>query len=192
MSHTYMYTPTIAQSPSKLKVSAFSFMPKLSLDLQDDVRHEQILAAQILFPEKESKERLKRSVVMSEALDGELNFLRALILSQGTCTTDEHFPALPHKSSPSRDRPVLVLSHFGTVEENGLQGKVPVDPENDEDAQENGPGAYTKVERQRRIRKYKDKLQRRRKVYPLSRRFEGRRRVAFAKARNNGRFAKAI
>eukprot|EP00826_Nyctotherus_ovalis_P060524 TRINITY_DN8503_c0_g1_i6.p1 TRINITY_DN8503_c0_g1~~TRINITY_DN8503_c0_g1_i6.p1 ORF type:complete len:200 (+),score=12.37 TRINITY_DN8503_c0_g1_i6:221-820(+) len=192
LSHTYMYTPTVVHSPSKLKVSAFSFMPNLSLDLQGDARHEQILTAQILFPDRESKEQLNRSLVMSGVLEKELNSLKALILSQSTCITGKHFPCLPRKSSPSRECPALAFAPFGATEENGLEHRVPVDPEKDKDAQEDRLELYTKVERQRKIRKYKDKLQRRRKLHPLSRRFEGRRRVAFAKARNNGRFAKAI
>lgn len=51
-------------------------------------------------------------------------------------------------------------------------------------------GAYTRTERQRKIRKYKDKLRRRRSLCPVARRFEGRRQIAFAKFRCNGRFAK--
>lgn len=51
-------------------------------------------------------------------------------------------------------------------------------------------GAYTRVERKRRIMKYKEKQKKWRKLHPLSRNFEGRRRIAFEKVRKNGKFTK--
>lgn len=52
-------------------------------------------------------------------------------------------------------------------------------------------GAYTIMERLKKIGKYKAKLKIWREKHPISKTFEGRRQVAFQKARLNGRFAKA-
>jgi hypothetical protein len=52
-------------------------------------------------------------------------------------------------------------------------------------------GMYTIPERQKRIKKYKAKLKKWRSNHPLSRRFDGRRQVAFKKCRLNGKFSKA-
>ena len=46
----------------------------------------------------------------------------------------------------------------------------------------------TTEERQKKIRKYKEKLRRRRLVHPVSRRYPGRSQVAYLKVRNNGKF----
>jgi hypothetical protein len=50
-------------------------------------------------------------------------------------------------------------------------------------------GMYALGERQARIKKYKAKLKKWRALHPVSRAFEGRRQIAFAKVRRNGRFA---
>ena len=53
-------------------------------------------------------------------------------------------------------------------------------------------GLYTVIERQKRIRKYKEKLAKWREDHPVNRNFEGRRRIAFEKQRINGRFIKNL
>eukprot|EP00347_Sterkiella_histriomuscorum_P010179 403377303 len=60
-----------------------------------------------------------------------------------------------------------------------------------ENGQQKMVGQYTLSERSKRILKYKEKVQKRRQICKLSKKFNGRSRVATNKVRVNGRFVKA-
>lgn len=180
---TYMSTPTVAYSPSKSKLPIFTGFSNLILDLQSEDKYEQMITTQILFPGKESKESTKKSIIVDKSIDNELSKLRTIILSQ---VIDKDIYRLPEKTIELKDESIGLLPIFD-VKRRALvkcENEMPLEDEE-------RVGIYTKVERQRKIRKYKEKLKRWRVLHPLSRKFDGRRRVAFSKTRNNGRFAKA-
>eukprot|EP00826_Nyctotherus_ovalis_P052342 TRINITY_DN6619_c0_g2_i3.p1 TRINITY_DN6619_c0_g2~~TRINITY_DN6619_c0_g2_i3.p1 ORF type:complete len:194 (+),score=43.46 TRINITY_DN6619_c0_g2_i3:218-799(+) len=181
---TYMATPTLTCSPCDFSPLAPHCLTSPSLDLQNGLSHEQVTTMQILFPGKETKENLQKSIVSSEFLDSELNYLRLLILSQPNPVLAQQFP----QDLPLADnQPQISFAMTVGMKEKELESK---EQNASEDITEKKVGIYTKVERERKIRKYKKKLKKWRTLHPISRNFEGRRRVAFTKIRNNGRFFK--
>lgn len=187
---TYMFTPTVAYSPSKLEFPPFACSSNLALgicslltlDLQEENKYEQAITTQILFPGKENKESIKKSIIKDKSIDNELNKLRTIILSQ---VISKDMCRVPEKNIELKDESIDLLSSFD------FKGRSLVKCENEIALKDEKVGIYSKVERQHKIRKYKEKLRQWRVVHPLSRKFEGRRRVAFLKTRNNGRFTKA-
>lgn len=179
---TYATTPTITYSPSKFKLNIPNCL-NLSSDLQSYVRNEKLIARQILFPAKESRESLKKSIVINADLDNELNTLRTVILTHEVYTDIEELVRIQQKTQSSIERPAISTATSDMQRDSCLKYEV-------EENQEERIGIYTKVERKHKIRKYKEKLKRWRDLHPISRSFEGRRKVAFTKARSNGRFSK--
>lgn len=156
--------PDILSSPGFLPLEPSPISP----DLQADVG--------ALFAPKPRDGSVSHA---DPAVDGELEKLRTRILSQ------DFSVFAPKQRSPSiqqLDNPVAPLKLRPPAEEDkgkreAIRAKTLV-------------GMYSKEERQRRIARYKDKQRRRRLVHPISRVFEGRRAIAFAKSRVNGRFTK--
>ena len=184
---THSSTPTIACSPTKSRFPLFNGLFNLTLDLQSEPNYDQMITKQILFPGKENKEILKKSIAISQSLDNELNSLRTLILKQKFC---KEFSQIDEKVAEKKDEVARLLSTLNVERKDTLETENQMIIEDEKVTEEKRVGIYTKVERLHKIRKYKEKLKRWRTLHPLSRNFEGRRRVAFSKARNNGRFAK--
>ena len=159
------------------------------LSLEDDDQ----VNARILFPAR--RHQSDSSASNTEPLphlDAELNSLKSLILAQSTPGVRETAPqAPPHVLHP---RMVEVISEI-------LPGILSVWAEEDGKSRfiynlsgsgdSKIVGTYTTGERQAKIRKYKAKLAKWRALHPLNRTFEGRRQIAYTKARRNGRFASA-
>lgn len=182
---TCMATPTMTCSPCDLGALVPHCLTSSSLDLQNGFDHDQIATMKILFPGKEIKENLQKSVVSSESLDNELNYLRLLILSQPNFVLTQQLSlSLPLTGQ----QPGTFFAAAVEAEEKPLESE---EQNASDDATEKRVGIYTKVEREGKIRRYKEKLKKWRALHPVSRNFEGRRRVAFNKSRNNGRFFKA-
>lgn len=180
---TYTTTPTITYSPSEFKYDIPNYLSNLTSDLLNYIREEKLTTQQILFSGKESRESLKESITINTDLDNELNSLRALILAQKVYVDVDEFVPMSQKRQSIIEKPVISLATSDMQRDSFPRYEL-------EENQEEKIGIYTKVERQRKIRKYKEKLKRWRKLHPISRSFEGRRKVAFTKNRSNGRFSK--
>ncbi len=201
--------PTVVSTPlltlSSLKPTPLANLPPLdcmcmSKGESAGCLSETEINAQILFPSKRaSGQSLKTSATADPLLDQELNSLRRSILCQKNAGNERQeklfFKLLDNlgfdRSTAESVSPIvlpqgvmsspgglilpaeLLLSRFSSI----ATGRTRV-------------GLYSALERQRKIRKYKEKLKKWRGQHPISRKFDGRRRVAFVKNRLNGRFAK--
>jgi len=143
------------------------------------------IQSQLFFPKKpikseaEEESKKQNSSILEELID-----LKAILLSQTVITNNQGKPEVIAASLELKadeaiiffpaDKNSILTSNFIKIEEEVRIGK------------------YTRNERQKKIKKYKEKLRKRRETHPVSRTFEGRRIIAFAKERHNGRFTKKI
>lgn len=126
---------------------------------------------------------------LDEGLMSELNAMKEVFLSQELAPSGEGIYELVAKctlssEAKSKDNAVLVPSQQNST---GTSTSAKIEEvKGDEGTTER----YTREERWVRIAKYKEKLRKRRARRPVSRLYEGRRRIAFSKQRLNGKFAK--
>ena len=130
----------------------------------------------------DSMENQYRNLVIEE-----LETMRKLILSQTTIVpirTDD-IPETTGKKKPIETK--IILPSLNPIKKN-----LDDSGSNTDDKSEKRIGIYTRIERKKKIKKYKEKIGRWRQNHPVNRKFEGRHKVAIKKYRCNGRFAKKI
>lgn len=192
-------SPFQPYSLTKNKINTYSKLssPRQS-SLQADEGNPQTLTedkkinARILFPSIRHRISDSQETIPSNPfLDQDLEQLRRTLLSQSLSDfqkqgTMEGTPSLGCVNQPVFiSPPSLEELHNSFCYQNYLNSRIgghgfPLKK----------VGMYTIPERQKRIKKYKAKLKKWRSSHPLSRRFDGRREVAFKKSRLNGKFAK--
>lgn len=147
----------------------------------NDIIANRLTMAQIFFPK--TKDLILKN---DEPINHELELLRKTILEHRILNIIECEANLVGQSRDV-ERPKLAplaskitrSSSGSFVSVNGNEEEIKI-------------GAYTRAERRLKIKKFKEKLKRRRTTHPIVRVFEGRRKIAFAKRRHNGRFAKKL
>lgn len=189
---TCISAPTISYSPMGPRICQQNW----GLDLQDEERNvatKQKSEAQIFFPSSSYKGEMKKCAVeVDKEVEDKLNMLKILILKQKSCDlVKERGDSLSDQQHIQGIKFTDTLPTFHMISSSSPK-PLPVANQSNREAKEKRVGAYSKVERQHKIKKYKEKLKKWRKFHPINRNFEGRRRVAFEKIRHNGRFAKAI
>ena len=149
-----------------------------------EIREEDWPIVSILFPSRNGKGSTCQPLPVTDPkVERDLQLLKQLILAQKPAdivrkrSSSSLMPStMENIKSPST--PALITFGDWAVGEEGAANK------------ERRVGAYTVTERQCKIKRYKEKVKRRRAIHPISRTFNGRRNVAFAKKRVNGRFSK--
>lgn len=173
-----MYYPS-PNTPASNQILQDEITPKLS--------KEKVIIAHILFPTL--RRRLSNSqfsMSCDPSLDQELEVLKNTMLSQSFADLQKQSTADGSPSIGSINQQLFAYSQNTET----TNGALCHQEKNIGDGQKK-VGAYTLIERQKRIIKYKAKLKKWRALHPLSRKFDGRRQVAFKKCRLNGKFAKA-
>ncbi len=199
---TTVYTPKL--SLPRLTCALPHNLPPLDASLNGACcLTEAEINAQILFPSRtNSFHSLKTSVTSDPQLDQELNSLKQSILSQKDVSNEHQeklfFQLLDGLSCDhttlSNTSPDLLrsLPGFSCLAGSSTFSSAFTLRRTAEGRlmREARVGLYSALERQRKIRRYKEKLKTWRAHHPISRKFDGRRRVAFVKNRLNGRFSK--
>ena len=146
-----------------------------------------IILAKAFFPKKSYNEAYtEKKNMLTETLMKDLNRLKTSILCQTSPKTSFGFLESENKLSTS-----VTIQRKKTLDSDSPRQHNVSETTSKQDIREVRIGIYTLVERKHKIRKYKEKLKKWRSIHPINRNFEGRRKVAFAKKRFNGRFQKA-
>ncbi len=198
---TVTYTPQRSIPSIQVRPPDIPPIPlnNVSEKLQPTPGDDILAAAVALFPAKSSMDSsFKTRAASDPSLDHELDWLKKSFLShsefgsifrksscvsQPDCNIDSGISVSP--------LPRLPPLHVTPVNSPKFTLPPPLYTKPPSPKVEKMVGGYTVSERQRRIKKYKDKLKKWRAEHPVSRKFDGRRKVAFIKYRLNGRFAKA-
>lgn len=186
---------TCMSTPSVIFASRSIPMPKLILNTPSENQidsHEQLTLAQILFPLNPLEKEISFDN-SNETLIETLNSLKNSILSQKYPNESIEKSRRHHNFvlSKSETGSCLINNNIGNNDSGRSSVKDSYGPcDNERSFKNENEYICTKVERIRKIKKYKEKLAKWRKVHPISRKFEGRRKVAFEKRRKNGRFSK--
>ena len=155
---------------------------------------DKLAAANILFRSKAFNDSTSVTRLRQDPLlDYELNCLKRLFLSQsaiGSSLSQDMTPLPLHLSSTS-SLPQVYYMHVRSPERAAYGQSNSASCKEIQEIKEKMIGNYTPIERQRKIKKYKDKLGKWRAEHPINRKFNGRRKVAFLKQRFNGRFSKS-
>lgn len=202
-------SPTLAGSPnfylSALKPIPDSTGQRFYItppgDVSSRLSQDLEINAQILFPNKDvNMHPSKGNTRVDESLNRELQLLKQVVLSQQNLGRGgTNFPS-PTKRQPKVEAlgSIKAFPHLPIPQPKGFRmDEILLPPPmylgNGTEGmltQKKVIGKYTLEERRKKIMRYKDKLNRWRRMHPISRAFSGRRKIAFLKQRNNGRFTK--
>ena len=153
----------------------------------DKNESDRLKMAEILFSKQFSTEKLKKpSIEIDEWTLSELEYMKKIILNHNTIKTEIHEDI---KEMEGNEKEFALNPLQGTTSSTGDTNS-PIIKYKEAHKEEKRIGLYSKIERFRKIKKYKAKVRKRRLDHPISRKFGGRSKIAFEKHRKNGRFAK--
>ena len=153
----------------------------------DKNENDRLKMAEILFSKQFSTEKPKKSSIeIDEWTLSELEYMKNIILNQNMIKTKMHENI---KDIEGNEKEHSLNPLQGTTSNTGDTNS-PIINYKKTHKEEERIGLYSKIERLKKIKKYKEKVRKRRLDHPISRKFGGRSRIAFEKQRKNGRFAK--
>ena len=201
---TIIYAPYYYVSPYQPIPQEFGrfLYPNMPCSGWPPSANEQPVDVHMLFPRDASRQCLRNASTMADpGLDCQLDHLKKVVLSQPKAENlDRREPYSPNEEiklgpltahAASTQLPSVQHTFFNSIQQQYRPQYNQEVNKSDADLKlEKKVGKYTVAERRLKIRKYKEKLVKWRLGHPLSRKFDGRKKIAFAKYRRNGRFAK--